>query len=385
MKKLKGFTLLELIIVMAIFSLIMYSAVQLLDPVSKFVVRSTNYENTTACMDNMRRCIEGNLKYADRVRAYAGYTPYNDSYEPSNDLKAHVKKFYNEFFKDRYGIGTQGTINVLIFDNKVRCENLSTVDSLEAYRNAQYNQGEIVMMSYNFDNTIDQMSGDEFGKAVDNGAVTINGNVFFSCTPWYVNQKLYGNFDYEFSLNAVNDDVVHANTDQILGSTNTIYTAPPLSVKRTDALGNDVTDINGLPVLDALFFNPNDFNISIITREISRSNGRLVRGNPTSATVASFSMKNVLNASDGYRTSSMDYNTKQILGHDVRNDFHDGEKIAYGAEAIPRYAQMDTNPVSDPYNGFYFIFTLPEEIDGEINASNEDRFIKNQRDYTETT
>ena len=106
MKKLKGFTLLELIIVMAIFSIIMYSAVQLLAPVSKFFVRSSNFENTTACMDNMRRCIEGNLKYADRVRAYNSFVPYtyNDatyqSITPTNDLLDNVKDFYIEFVGD---------------------------------------------------------------------------------------------------------------------------------------------------------------------------------------------------------------------------------------------------------------------------------------------
>ena len=50
-QRLKGFTLVELVIVMALFSLIMFSVLQLLIPVSRFFVRSGNFESATACMD----------------------------------------------------------------------------------------------------------------------------------------------------------------------------------------------------------------------------------------------------------------------------------------------------------------------------------------------
>ena len=137
---LKGFTLVELVIVMALFSLIMFSVLQLLTPVSKFFVRSANFETTTACLDNMKRAIEGNLKYADRVRCYVNFNPYEAphasiteaDYEPSADLMAHVQDFYDEFFGRRKSANAQdlagedglrqyidcrGTIYVLVFDN----------------------------------------------------------------------------------------------------------------------------------------------------------------------------------------------------------------------------------------------------------------------------
>ena len=43
-KQLKGFTLVELVVVMAIFSMIMFGAMQLMDPVSKIFQRTSNYE-----------------------------------------------------------------------------------------------------------------------------------------------------------------------------------------------------------------------------------------------------------------------------------------------------------------------------------------------------
>ena len=53
-QKLKAFTLVELVIVMGMFTIIMFSVLQLLDPVSKFFVRSSNFEYTTACVDNIK-------------------------------------------------------------------------------------------------------------------------------------------------------------------------------------------------------------------------------------------------------------------------------------------------------------------------------------------
>ena len=41
-KQLKGFTLVELVVVMAIFSMIMFGAMQLMDPVSKIFQRTSN-------------------------------------------------------------------------------------------------------------------------------------------------------------------------------------------------------------------------------------------------------------------------------------------------------------------------------------------------------
>ena len=110
MKKVrKGFTLLELIIVMALFSIVMYGVLMFLLPVSKFFVRASNFETTTACVDNMKRAIEGNLKYADRVHAYSGYG--------TDTIDANVEKFWEEYFKDRMLMDCKGEIRVMVFDS----------------------------------------------------------------------------------------------------------------------------------------------------------------------------------------------------------------------------------------------------------------------------
>lgn len=70
--KAKGFTLIELIVVVAIFSMIMFGALQLMDPVSKIFQRTSNYETSAATVDNVKRYIEGSVRYADFINVYEG-------------------------------------------------------------------------------------------------------------------------------------------------------------------------------------------------------------------------------------------------------------------------------------------------------------------------
>ncbi|MBR5362885.1 MAG: prepilin-type N-terminal cleavage/methylation domain-containing protein [Oscillospiraceae bacterium] len=376
MKKLKGFTLLELVIVMAIFSIIMYSAVQLLQPVSKFFVRSSNFENTTACMDNMRRCIEGNLKYADRVRAYNGFKPYDysadfQSVTVTNDLIDKVKSFYREFFEDRRFIDTGGTINVLVFDNTeiVPDADLAGLSKLSDYTSKQVNQGKLVLIQFPFDNY--------GGTGVATDAASLAANMQ---TPilWSVNQKLYGNFDYRFSLDAVSDTIVSANTDPLVTTAAGETTTAPLVITETDTNGSVIGSRLFADTSNS-FFNPRDFNIQIACREIRRSGGGLVRQTPTSANVASFSMKNVMNASDGYRTAALDYVT--VLGNS--GDDESGEHDYRADRAVPRYKNFEDGT---GFDGFYFIFTLPEEIhDVADRADYNDGMLLSQRNLLSAT
>ncbi|MGN0620594.1 MAG: type II secretion system protein J [Porcipelethomonas sp.] len=76
--KLKGFTLLELIIVMAIFSGLMVGAMAILRPVQKLYNTTAEFEDINADLDNVRRYIEDNIKYADKVNVYTGYNSVSE-------------------------------------------------------------------------------------------------------------------------------------------------------------------------------------------------------------------------------------------------------------------------------------------------------------------
>ena len=96
-KQLKGFTLVELVVVMAIFSMIMFGAMQLMDPVSKIFQRTSNYETSAATVDNVKRYIEGSIRYADFINVYEGsYMQYDPT---SGDVAITEEQAIDEFMK----------------------------------------------------------------------------------------------------------------------------------------------------------------------------------------------------------------------------------------------------------------------------------------------
>lgn len=327
----KGFTLIELIIVMALFSLVMYGVLQFLDPVTKFFVRSSNFETTTACIDNMKRAIEGNLKYADRVRAYANYDP--------STIDANVKEFWETFFEKRELMDCKGEINVLIFDNnlaKAAHGNEGGVpywefDDLSQYNKGMYNSGQISMRTYYFDKT---------GYGLKN------------TTEWYVNQKMYANYNYRFSIGF---------TD-----TSTPSSSEPES-------SSSVPDSSSSSEPEPTF-NPSDFTITIRSRALVSDKehpGRWIESDAEETTVASFSMRNVLDSNKMYASPLFDYKVINTGDGEYKlsDDRSTFEKVKYAVEknasnkpiAYPRYENLDVNE-TDPKDYFYFIFTQAETV-----------------------
>lgn len=71
-KFLKGFTLIELIIVMAIFSVVMVGAMSLIDPVTKIHSRANTGENSYSYVDNIQNYLQDSLEYADSLWVVQG-------------------------------------------------------------------------------------------------------------------------------------------------------------------------------------------------------------------------------------------------------------------------------------------------------------------------
>lgn len=390
--KRKGFTLVELIIVVALFSIIMYSVIQLMNPVSKFFVRSSNFENTTACVDNMKRAIEGNLKYADRVRVYSGFAPYTyepdpaaldtpevrlrrligddgnfyvsgddaAAYAPSDSLKANVKAFYDEFFKDRHFLDCEGDIYVLVFDNtRVASDDVlkNNYGLLSDISDNYLNAGKMVLIRYHFDNDavplfsytahtpVVESPDDAFVDGLD-----LNHPVI---TPWYVNQKLYGAFEYEFHLGRSFSD------DATVSETTTDATATTTETTTTETTTSDPLVDPGDPASPSVVFNPADCTISITMNEIIKSqDGGLARGETSHATVASFSMKNVLDGASSYNKPLYDYITT------IDPDAADTKsRYVTSSTGVPRYKAVEEGT---GFDGFYFIFTLAETTEDHV-------------------
>lgn len=90
-KCLSGFTLLELVIVMAIFSAIAVGALAMIRPAMQLFNKTASQEGAAADIDNISRFIQDNLRYADRVNIYSGYG--------EKDVEEMLKKNISDKYK----------------------------------------------------------------------------------------------------------------------------------------------------------------------------------------------------------------------------------------------------------------------------------------------
>ncbi|HCR73059.1 MAG TPA: hypothetical protein DIW26_01220 [Ruminococcus sp.] len=107
--KLKGFTLVELIVVVAIFGLIMTAALSILQPIGDLFVSTSKYETARSSSDNVRLYIEENLKYADKFKTVIG----TDSY-PNDEVESFIN-----YFGKTVGPGTDAPIYVMEIKNDI--------------------------------------------------------------------------------------------------------------------------------------------------------------------------------------------------------------------------------------------------------------------------
>ena len=128
-KKLKGFTLIELIIVLAIFGIILSVVMSLIDPVSKVMKRASTKERTAAYSDNICEYITNSVTYARFIRVYeGGFVQKNDLgileamagdnllEQERNAAKLLIEQMLNDAV-DCDGKPVRGTVHVLKFIN----------------------------------------------------------------------------------------------------------------------------------------------------------------------------------------------------------------------------------------------------------------------------
>ena len=80
-KNLKGFTLLELILVMAIFGILMAAVMSIIQPLNKLSKRASIQEANASAVDNIKNYFESSLRYSDCIEVFPqGLTDNNGDY-----------------------------------------------------------------------------------------------------------------------------------------------------------------------------------------------------------------------------------------------------------------------------------------------------------------
>lgn len=122
----KGFTLIELIIVMAVFSILMIAVMSIISPLTKIVKRASLQQANNAAVDNIKRYMEGSIRYADCIEVYVGdFSDFNgnDISVPAGlDKETYIaRNFIENHYMNRTNPGTEdpltGKVRMLKIDN----------------------------------------------------------------------------------------------------------------------------------------------------------------------------------------------------------------------------------------------------------------------------
>ena len=110
----KGFTLMELIIVLALFSVIMVLVMSFIDPVARLMTQTSTREKTAAYVDNINEYVDKSLRYASFVKVYE-----SDFCDKSKDVITEhdaVVDFVDDYFDgaiNSSGAPIEGRVHVL--------------------------------------------------------------------------------------------------------------------------------------------------------------------------------------------------------------------------------------------------------------------------------
>lgn len=336
MKKLKGFTLVELIIVMAIFSGIAVGALAMIRPAMQLFNKTASQEGASADIDNISRYIQDNLKYADRVINCVGFD-----------------KFEDIVYTDEYRKSTYDEVN-----KEVNDEIKSGVPILEFFKDTFIPYARTYKSKD--DKTIEPTQIDDklnvYVMEIDNGSLNLQGGMgkvsIYECKytqQWEtgLDDKVVDKGKYEFSNSPISSTNVNCNSEYSFNIN----------------FGNDNIDKDeGLDILGAPNNTPNMFIDIFRNRDTLNSNNEyyddlmqdITKGKHDSVSAISFinlSQRTTLNVKIGYNKSiTYDKDGKPNYNYIIVNN--DGVNAFWNCK--------NTNPVENPK--YYIIYTVPEII-----------------------
>lgn len=185
-KSLKGFTLIELIIVMAIFSVLLVGAMRLLSPVTTMFKNASTNEKVYSYTNNIQTYIQGKLEYADNLWVYNDINSYDDAGnitgsrikdESGNDIDISETQKIAEAFRKTYYDNIVTHVESGDYFSKGTIYVMRLVNST-AEDDANIPRGQITLTAYPFqsDTGISGTSNiiDAYGNSVASDAVQLN-------------------------------------------------------------------------------------------------------------------------------------------------------------------------------------------------------------------
>lgn len=334
----KGFTLIELIVVMAIFSILMVAVMALTGPVQRLFQKTALSEKTYSYANNIQLYLQGKLEYVEDLDVCTSdMIDYNVSGDVDDeDIAKLVEDFRYKHFKDT--VGYDGS-NVKYLKGNIHVLKLCN-NPCKDYKGDEVKAGQILHRVYNFDSTK--------ADAKITAASTYTETAELNDAYFNAQDAVY---TFNYSLGASNLKVVNlpSASEADLGSIdrNQVYRA----------LDKDIDDTpNGISATGmsmSIVIAKNDTG-TIDVPAVGENNAYRAFASPVAVQVANLQLTN-LAVRCKHNVNPWGVQRPYMDGGSVKMQTPEQAGDGFRCSAT-------TNPVFDFKNDIYFIFAYTDEI-----------------------
>lgn len=193
-KNLKGFTLVEMVIVVALFAMLTALALGLLTPLSRVYKNAMLASDKESISENMRMYVEDQLQYADRLEVYTNMSMSD----------AHIMQQIGKFREKYYFTAVSKNENI---DG----EGLKMVDHKRVKPSDNY-QNEIYVLKLDNPDTVSAFEGSVVTADGMYGKITLekytfadDGTYTTSKRTWGVETDYYDDYAFAFNIQSLSD------------------------------------------------------------------------------------------------------------------------------------------------------------------------------------